>query len=241
MAVVDGSLAVAGDRVLLGELDDERLAALASVGGERAFGVLAGRWRPRLLRCCERVTGDRGLAEDAAQVALWRAWRALPSRDADSGLVGWLLAIAHNCAVDQLRARRDWPNESLELTVPAGRGTEAEALTRIRAASVLGDMAGLPARQREVLWLREGRGLPYSEIAGRLGISERAARRASQTARITLNSVRLGRELPCGVARAVLTSSRPGRRPVVLLSHLRACPDCRALLAGVPAPKRAVA
>src|SRR5579862_1267296 len=60
-------------------------------------------------RAAYAITGDRQLAEDAAQDAFVRALAAWESRDRARPLGPWLRRIAANCAVDLLRRRHgDW-------------------------------------------------------------------------------------------------------------------------------------
>lgn len=83
----------------------------------------------------------------------------------------WLVRVAHRKVVDQhrARARRSIPIESLpESTHADGRNAEVwEAL------------AELPERQRLAVVHHHLAGLPHAEIAGLLGNSEAAARRAA--------------------------------------------------------------
>ena len=52
---------------------------LAAAGDEMAFARIVAAHQPEMLRVAYVVTGDWGLADDAAQAALWIAWRKLPS------------------------------------------------------------------------------------------------------------------------------------------------------------------
>ena len=51
------------------------------------------------------VTHDRALADDVAQEAFLRAWRAAPTYDGRRGTVAaWLLTITRNAAIDAVGA-----------------------------------------------------------------------------------------------------------------------------------------
>jgi RNA polymerase sigma factor (sigma-70 family) len=52
--------------------------------------------RPRLVRLCQRLTGDASAAEDLAQETLLTAWRLRDRLSAPEGLSAWLAAIARN-------------------------------------------------------------------------------------------------------------------------------------------------
>src|SRR4051794_24684380 len=58
-------------------LTEERLAALAAEGDERAFGALYRRHEAVLLRYCRSITGDHDDAGDALQNAMLHALGAM--------------------------------------------------------------------------------------------------------------------------------------------------------------------
>ena len=62
------------------DLDRDRiLVERCQAGDAGAFGSLYARYYERLLRFCLRRLHDRHEAEDAAQEAFARAWKALPN------------------------------------------------------------------------------------------------------------------------------------------------------------------
>ena len=61
---------------LLGAQSDQRLAALAAAGHERAFETLVHRYRRPLLRYCRRMGLNDARADDVLQQAFLRAWLA---------------------------------------------------------------------------------------------------------------------------------------------------------------------
>jgi RNA polymerase sigma factor (sigma-70 family) len=112
-------------------------------------------------------------ADDAFQETFIAALRAYPRLPPDSNLRGWVLTIAHRKALDVHRARGRNPvpvAEVRERAAPAADDGAPDHWQRVRA---------LPARQREVLTLRYAADLTHAEIAGALGCSEEAARRAA--------------------------------------------------------------
>ena len=112
-------------------------------------------------------------ADDAFQETFIAALRAYPRLRPDSNLRGWVLTIAHRKALDVHRARGRNPvpvAEVRERAAPAADDGAPDHWQRVRT---------LPARQREVLTLRYAADLTHAEIAGALGCSEEAARRAA--------------------------------------------------------------
>ncbi len=141
------------------------------------FQRFLDRYREDVLRFLVASVG-RDDADDAFQETFLSALRAYPRLRADSNLRGWVLTIARNKALDVHRARGRSPVPVAEIhDRPAARAAAAANATdardhweRVRA---------LPGRQREVLTLRYGADLTHAEIAGALGCSEQAARRAA--------------------------------------------------------------
>jgi RNA polymerase sigma-70 factor, ECF subfamily len=84
--------------------DDELIRR--TLAGERdAFGELALRYEARLFGHLRRLTRSSEDAEDLAQEAFVRAFRALGSSCPPGGFRCWLFRIATNLAIDALRRR----------------------------------------------------------------------------------------------------------------------------------------
>lgn len=113
-----------GMNAVVPDLAVASMVELAAAGDEQAFARIVVTHRPEMLRVGYVVTGDWAMAEDAAQAALWIAWRKLPGlRDAAS-LRPWLLAVTANEARAILRRQRRHPVVQLVLAddraAPAG-------------------------------------------------------------------------------------------------------------------------
>lgn len=111
----------------------------------------------------QRVTGDRGTAEDAAVEALAKAylrWRRIggqPWRDA------WVYKVAVN------EALRGLPRQAAAVAAPApGDLGEHVALRQTLTAA----LRRLPRRQREVIVLRYLLDFSEAEVAATLGVSQ---------------------------------------------------------------------
>ena len=88
---------------LLRSQSDERLVDLVRAGNDRAFEAIVHRYRRALLRYCRRLL-PAGRAEDAVQQAFLNAYRALRADDRAIDLRPWLYRVAHNAALNTLRA-----------------------------------------------------------------------------------------------------------------------------------------
>jgi RNA polymerase sigma-70 factor (ECF subfamily) len=125
-------------------------------------------------RAAFALSGDRDLAEDAAQEAFARAlarWRRL-GRERWAG--GWVMTTALNFARRQMRRRplvvRQRPADA-----------DAEALMDLRRA-----IETLPAGQQTAVILHYLMGLPLREVAGSMGCKEGTVKAHLARARATL-------------------------------------------------------
>jgi RNA polymerase sigma-70 factor (ECF subfamily) len=160
------------------DLDRDRvLVERCQAGDSGAFGNLYARYYERLLRFCLRRLNDRHEAEDAAQEAFARAWKALPNFAGERRFYPWLTVIAGNICTDMLRRRsRSTPTDDLELGshehVGGGANETSEELV---LAAVDGELVNralgrLSVRHRHVLAMREGSGWTYQQIADHEGV-----------------------------------------------------------------------
>jgi RNA polymerase sigma-70 factor (ECF subfamily) len=160
------------------DLDRDRvLVERCQAGDSGAFGNLYARYYERLLRFCLRRLNDRHEAEDAAQEAFARAWKALPNFAGERRFYPWLTVIAGNICTDMLRRRsRSTPTDDLELSshehVGGGANETSEELV---LAAVDGELVNralgrLSVRHRHVLAMREGSGWTYQQIADHEGV-----------------------------------------------------------------------
>ncbi|MGE5275365.1 MAG: RNA polymerase sigma factor [Acidobacteriota bacterium] len=141
------------------------LVERARGGDEEAFALLVRAAAPIALAAARRITDDPALAEDAAQEAFLRAYRALPRYEQRSSFSGWVRTIAVHAAIDIVRRKRP---ESPMLDHPARDGGEKrqEDLDLLRRA-----LAALSPVDREILLTRELEGLPDEAIARRLSMT----------------------------------------------------------------------
>lgn len=160
------------------DLDRDRvLVERCQAGDSGAFGNLYARYYERLLRFCLRRLNDRHEAEDAAQEAFARAWKALPNFAGERRFYPWLTVIAGNICTDMLRRRsRTTPTDELEMSahqqVSGGGNETSEELV---LAAVDGELVNkaldhLSVRHRHVLAMREGSGWTYQQMAEHEGV-----------------------------------------------------------------------
>ncbi len=156
---------------------DRALVERCQGGDSAAFGNLYARYYDRLLRFCLRRLNDRHEAEDAAQEAFARAWKALPRFAGERRFYPWLTVIAGNICTDMLRRRsRSMPTDDLELTAQHPVGVVGEDTSEeLVLAAVDGELVNraldrLSTRHRHVLAMREESGWTYQQIADHEGV-----------------------------------------------------------------------
>src|SRR5436305_3151895 len=115
------------------QTEEAVLLEAAKVGDQEAFRELVERYQGAVYNLAYRMLGDPDEAEDAAQEIFVRVYRQLARYDAERKFSTWVLAIATNYCIDQLRRRRV-QLVPLENIVPWARareaGPEREALDR---------------------------------------------------------------------------------------------------------------
>ena len=84
-------------------MTENQLIRLASQGDGVAIRALYERYAPRVYAVVRRIAGDDDLAQDYAQEAWIRAFRALPTFRGESRFSTWLHRIAVNAALQAVR------------------------------------------------------------------------------------------------------------------------------------------
>jgi RNA polymerase sigma-70 factor, ECF subfamily len=153
---------------------DRALVERCQRGDTSAFDDLYLRYYARLCRFCLRKLHDPVEAEDTAQEAFARAWRALPTFNGERRFYPWLSVIASNLCVDLVRRKmHSTPadDEALDLVArPVEGGQEAHVEGRTDRELLVKAMGRLSPRYQEVLELREGREWSYQRIAQHKGV-----------------------------------------------------------------------
>jgi RNA polymerase sigma factor (sigma-70 family) len=153
---------------------DTALAARLADDLDGSFEELVDAHAGRLFSIALRILGDRPDAEEAAQDALVRAYRALSSYDAtrvrELRLRGWLATILVNVCRNRTRVKRV---STVELAFDPGAEPTADPMARRdEKASWARRLAQLPPAQRMAVVLRHVDGLSYAEMAAALGKPE---------------------------------------------------------------------
>lgn len=156
--------------------NDQELVRRVQAGDQSAFNLLVLKYQHRVLKLVGRFVNDAAEAEDVAQEAFLKAYRALPSFRGDSAFYTWLYRIAINTAKNALVANRRRPVDfDLDLQDPEqferqARLKEADTPEGVLLTDEIREvvekaMEQLPEDLRTAIVLRELEGLSYEEIA----------------------------------------------------------------------------
>ena len=155
---------------------DEELVLRVQQGDKSAFDLLVIKYQHKIIQLVNRYVKDPSEAQDVAQEAFIKAYRALGNFRGDSAFYTWLYRIAINTAKNYLvsRSRRSsdyqvdiQDAEAIE-NAPQLQGMETperlllnqEIIDTIKTA-----IDKLPEEMRTAIILREFDGMSYEEIA----------------------------------------------------------------------------
>lgn len=155
--------------------DETELVARSAGGDASAFRTLTDRHLSTVTAIARRMLRDNAEAEDIAQEAFLRLWRAGSSLEVGaSGVRPWLRRVVSNLCIDRVRGR-------LKLSVVEELPEVPEAPKQLVAIEeremqrrVDACLKALPERQRLALTLFHYEGMSQSEVAAVMEISEEA-------------------------------------------------------------------
>ncbi len=162
------------------DVSDLSLVRRVQRGDKGAFDVLVLKYQHKLVKLVTRYVRNPAEAEDIAQEAFIKAYRALPQFRGDSAFYTWLYRIAINTAKNAVVSRdrspvdydfdRDSIDESYDMQ---GRLKDSETpeglvLTDEIRQTVNAAIEQLPEDLRTAIVLRELEGLSYEQIAAQM-------------------------------------------------------------------------
>jgi RNA polymerase sigma-70 factor (ECF subfamily) len=168
-------------------------------GEEWAFRELVRRYQAAVWGTVHRILGNSSENEDAVQEVFLRAFSALHKFNLKLPFGPWILRIATNYCIDQLRRKRsrkiqlwseltEYDQDRLLQDLAQSGNWEPTSMDEneghVKLAQTLLD--GLNPKYRVAFVLREVQERPYDEVARLLGTSEVAARVRVSRARVEL-------------------------------------------------------
>jgi len=153
--------------------DDQANVEKVLAGDVSAFERIVRRWQGPLINLAYRFCHDRGRAEEMAQEAFLRAYRALGQWHKDAAFSTWLFALATNLYCSELR-RTPFPTVPLEAAAEPrdSRAPDGGLEERDRDRAVRRAVAALPRKYREALILFYFHGMDVPAAAQSLGLPE---------------------------------------------------------------------
>jgi len=150
------------------------LLAKAQGGNLFAFEEIVKRYQRRVYGVAYRIVRRHDVADDVAQEAFIRAFKAIGSFDRARPFGPWICRIAANLAVNHTRSpqARETPLPEGHAEAPAaGPGPLGGVLDDEAQQMLTEALGGLPCEQRAVFVLRVVEEMSYREIAEALGLS----------------------------------------------------------------------
>ncbi|MCK6472021.1 MAG: sigma-70 family RNA polymerase sigma factor [Planctomycetes bacterium] len=212
-----------------GDARDDR-ALLEAIAGQKdrdAFAALAERHERAAYNLALHLTHNPGIAEEALQEALLRAWRFAHTFGEDGSVRSWLLRIVAHESLRLMRGRlRDRKEMNADETIetvaeraaPDEKAAQDEQLAALRRC-----VDALPSMERQVVALYYLAGMEQREIGDELALSQQVV---SYRIKEALKRLRAGLTA-AGFAAAMPLLDGPGLGAV--------------LESGAPAPAHAVA
>ena len=181
---------------VLAACTDGELAGLALGGRQAAYRALMDRHRAAAFRLARHYCGNNDAALDVTQASFIAAFAALKRYDGTRPFAHWLARIVINKAHDWARRRKVRQFFSFALPLGEARSiaetapdAERQVSDREELERTMTAIAELPARLKDVLVLRAIEGLSQAEVAGLLGVSEKAVETRLHRARTKLTEI----------------------------------------------------
>lgn len=153
--------------------DDEADVQKILVGDIAAFENIVRRWQAPLINLAYRFCRDRGRAEEMAQEAFMRAYRALGAWRGDAAFSTWLFALATNSYRSEIRRIPPRTISIDDVAEPRDRRVvDPLRLAEDRDRAVRQAVFTLPPKYREALTLFYFHGMDVSSAARSLGLPE---------------------------------------------------------------------
>ena len=152
----------------------EALLGQVARGDDNAFEQLYRATSAKLFGICLRLVRERSDAEDVLQEVYASIWRKAAQYDARlASPISWLAMIAHNKAIDRLRAdshaRNAFPIEFAEDVTDGSANAHATAELAGDQRQLEGCLGELEAQRRTLIRTAFFEGLTYEELARRSG------------------------------------------------------------------------
>lgn len=171
-----------------GAMDDEHLMTLLQDGEEEALAALVERYQHDVFRFCLHYLKNVEAAREGAQETFLRVYVARDRFDTGRRFKPWMLCIARNLCLNELKRKRAVPMETLETYASTAReesgavtrspedGPAERAMAGERAQTLEQALDSLPEEAREIVVLRYFEKMSARQIAEIVESTEGAVR-----------------------------------------------------------------
>lgn len=166
---------------------EPRIVAAARRGDIPAFETLVRMFQPYVWKLCLHLLGEEQMAADASQNTFLKAFRGMKRFKGESKFSTWLISIARNCALDELRSKER--SVRLMRAVTADLDRHSRSPDQRTAVEVREALLKLSLDLREPAVLVDMLGFSYTEAAGTLRIAEGTLKSRVHRARAALVAI----------------------------------------------------
>ena len=180
------------------KISNSELVRKSQLGDKAAFEQLVIRHQDLVFSLAYKLTGNREMANDVAQEAFIRAWKAIEKFRGDSTFSTWIYRITVNTAWTLRRKAKKHNTINIDDTyepvvIDEKKDPELVAINSDLSSVLINALDKIPIEQRIIVELKNIEGRSHKEIAEYLDISVTAAKvrlhRAHQKLRQILEEV----------------------------------------------------
>ena len=180
------------------EISNAELVTKSQFGDKAAFEQLVIRHQDLVFSLAYKLTGNREMANDVAQEAFIRAWKAIEKFRGDSTFSTWIYRITVNTAWTLRKKAKKHNTLNIDdtyepIVIDEKKDPELVAINSDLSSVLVNALDKIPIEQRIIVELKNIEGRSHKEIADYLDISVTAAKvrlhRAHQKLRQILEEV----------------------------------------------------
>ena len=180
------------------EISNSELVRKSQLGDKAAFEQLVIRHQDLVFSLAYKLTGNREMANDVAQEAFIRAWKAIEKFRGDSTFSTWIYRITVNTAWTLRKKAKKHNTINIDdtyepIVIDEKKDPELVAINSDLSSVLINALDKIPIEQRIIVELKNIEGRSHKEIADYLDISVTAAKvrlhRAHQKLRQILEEV----------------------------------------------------
>jgi len=180
------------------EISNAELVRKSQFGDKAAFEQLVIRHQELVFSLAYKLTGNREMANDVAQEAFIRAWKAIEKFRGDSTFSTWIYRITVNTAWTLRKKAKKHNTLNIDdtyepIVIDEKKDPELVAINSDLSSVLINALDKIPIEQRIIVELKNIEGRSHKEIADYLDISVTAAKvrlhRAHQKLRQILEEV----------------------------------------------------